>query len=132
MDILSFLVPILLSSVDHSCLVGSAPESAIGKLKEEQIFPSENLVALERLRERGAAYLVLTRHQPRWWSERYKNFWSYLDSRYQRARDKEDYVVFDLGNAKRPVVSEPTSKPTAAFQPVEADDELRTQLKPRI
>jgi hypothetical protein len=97
---------------------------------------SEQAIAeIERLRERGAAYLVLTRHQPWWWSERYKNFWSYLDSRYPRARDTEDYVIFDLGNAelaKRPVVSEPTSKPAAAFEPVEADDELRAQLKPRI
>jgi hypothetical protein len=55
--------------------------------------------------------------------------------RVMRARDTEDYVIFDLGNtelAKRPVVSLRTSKLTATFQPVEADDEPRAHLKPRI
>ena len=82
---------------------------------------SEQAIAeLERLKQRGAAYLVLTRHQPWWWSERYDNFWSYLDSHYARARDAEDYVIFDLGNtepANWPVVSVPPSKLTAPFQP---------------
>lgn len=99
------------------------------------IDSNQAIAELERLRDRGAAYLVLTRHQPWWWSKRYDNFWSYLDSRYQRARDTEDYVIFELGNtelAKRPVASEPTSNPTAAFHPLRADDELRAQSKPRI
>jgi 4-amino-4-deoxy-L-arabinose transferase-like glycosyltransferase len=99
------------------------------------IDSQQAIAEIERLKERGAAYLVLTRHQPWWWSERYKNFWSYLDSRYPRARDTEDYVIFDLGNselARRRLVSEPTSKLAAAFQRVNADDELRAQLKPRI
>jgi hypothetical protein len=93
------------------------------------------ITELERSKERGATYLVLTRHQPWWWSERYDNFWSYLDSRYERARDTEDYVIFDLRNtglAKRPVVPKPTLKLTATFQPVEADDEPRAHSKPRI
>jgi hypothetical protein len=80
---------------------------------------SEQAIAeLERLKQRGAAYLVLTRHQPWWWSERYDNFWSYLDSRYARVRNTDDYVIFDLGNpglAQRPVVSVPTSKFAATF-----------------
>ncbi|HEU4342514.1 MAG TPA: glycosyltransferase family 39 protein [Candidatus Binatia bacterium] len=99
------------------------------------IDSKQAIAELEQLKERGAAYLVLTRHQPWWWSERYDNFWSYLDSRYPRARDTEDYVIFELENtelAKRPVVSEPTSKPPAAFQPAKADDELKTRLKPRV
>jgi 4-amino-4-deoxy-L-arabinose transferase-like glycosyltransferase len=99
------------------------------------IDSKQAIAELERLKERGAVYLVLTRHQPWWWSERYDNFWSYLDSRYPRARDTEDYVIFDLGNTaldKRPVVSETTSNPTAAFQPAKADHELKGQLKARI
>jgi hypothetical protein len=99
------------------------------------IDSKQAIAELERLKERGAVYLVLTRHQPWWWSERYDNFWRYLDSRYPRARDTEDYVIFDLGNTaldKRPVVSETTSNPTAAFQPAKADHELKAQLKARI
>ena len=80
---------------------------------------SEQAIAeLERLKHKGAAYLVLTRHQPWWWSERYDNFWSYLDSRYARVRNTDDYVIFALGNTeltKRPVVSVPTSKFAATF-----------------
>jgi len=99
------------------------------------IDSKQAIAELERLRERGAVYLVLTRHQPWWWSERYDNFWSYLDSRYPRVRDTEDYVIFDLGNTaldKRPVVSETTSNPTTAFRPAKTDHELKAQLKPRI
>jgi 4-amino-4-deoxy-L-arabinose transferase-like glycosyltransferase len=99
------------------------------------IDSKQAIAELERLRDRGAAYLVLTRHQPWWWSERYDSFWSYLDSRYQRARETEDYVIFELGNtelAKQPIVSEPNLNRTAAFRPVEAADALRAQLKPRI
>ena len=73
------------------------------------IDSKQAIAELEQMKQRGAAYLVLTRHQPWWWSKRYENFWNYLDSRYARARDTEDYVIFDLGNtelAKRPVVSE--------------------------
>lgn len=84
------------------------------------IDSKQAIAELERLKERGAGYLVLTRHQPWWWSERYDNFWSYLDSHYARARDAEDYVIFDLGNtepANWPVVSVPPSKLTAPFQP---------------
>jgi hypothetical protein len=99
------------------------------------IDSQQAITALERLKERGATYLVLTRHQPWWWSERYDDFWSYLDSRYERARDTDDYVIFDLektGLAKRPVVPKPTSKLTATFQPVKAADEPRAHSKPRI
>jgi hypothetical protein len=99
------------------------------------IDSKQAITELERLKERGATYLVLTQHQPWWWSERYDKFWDYLDSRYARARDNEDYVIFDLGNSvtdKRPVVAEPASKLRAAFQLAKADDELEAQLKPRI
>jgi hypothetical protein len=98
------------------------------------IDSQEAIVALERLREKGAAYLVLTRHQPWWWSERYENFWVYLDSRYARVRDTKDYVIFDLRDTalgKRPRASEPASKSRPAFQFGKADDELRAQIKSR-
>jgi hypothetical protein len=39
------------------------------------IDSKQAIAELERLKERGAVYLVLTRHQPWWWSERYDNFW---------------------------------------------------------
>ena len=44
-----------------------------------------------------------------------------------RARDTEDYVIFELGNqnSQVAVVSLPTSKLTATLQLVKADDELR-------
>ncbi len=58
------------------------------------------------MKQKGAAYLALTRQQPWWWSERYDNFWSYLDSLYAGARDTDDYVIFALGNTElaKPVV----------------------------
>jgi 4-amino-4-deoxy-L-arabinose transferase-like glycosyltransferase len=99
------------------------------------IDSEQAITELERLNEKGAAYLVLTRHQPWCWSEHYRNFWSYLDSRYTRARETEDYVIFDLGNterATRPVVSVSVPKLTTIFYPVVADDERTVHLNPRI
>jgi 4-amino-4-deoxy-L-arabinose transferase-like glycosyltransferase len=55
------------------------------------------IAELERLRERGASYLVFTRHKPWWWSDRYTGLWTYLDSRYRRLRHTQDYTIFDLG-----------------------------------
>jgi len=54
---------------------------------------------LDRLKQKSAAYLVLIQQQPWWWSERYDNFWSYLD-RVTRAHGRNAglrYVIFELG-----------------------------------
>jgi len=89
---------------------------------------------LQRLRARGAAYLVLTRHQPWWWSERYRSFWTYLDSRYRRVRDTGDFVIFDLANtesATQQFAPEPISSLSSAFL-FAVEDELTAQPDPRI
>jgi 4-amino-4-deoxy-L-arabinose transferase-like glycosyltransferase len=53
------------------------------------------IMELEKLRKRGAGYLVFTRYTA-WWLDYYKDFGSYLDSRYRRVQDTEEYVIFDL------------------------------------
>jgi hypothetical protein len=53
------------------------------------------IMGLEKLRKRGASYLVFTRYTV-WWLDEYKEFQKHLDSRYLRVRDTEDYVIFDL------------------------------------
>ena len=53
------------------------------------------IIELEKLRKRGASYLVFTRYTG-WWLDYYKDFQKYLDSRYPRVRQTEDYVIFDL------------------------------------
>ena len=76
----------------YVCLSEPAPRSCladqvqtVGEMELAQIIVRNrpfSQPSLERLKQRGAAYLVLTRHQPWWWSECYDNFWSYLHSRY--------------------------------------------------
>jgi hypothetical protein len=51
--------------------------------------------ALEDLRKQGAAYLVFSRNTL-WWLDYYREFRQYLDAHYTRARDTEDYIIFDL------------------------------------
>jgi len=53
------------------------------------------ITELEKLRERGASYLVFTQYTV-WWLDSYKDFGEYLDSHYPRARQTKDYVIFDL------------------------------------
>ncbi|HXV81828.1 MAG TPA: hypothetical protein VEG60_18255, partial [Candidatus Binatia bacterium] len=99
------------------------------------IDSQQAIAALERLRERGAAYLVLTRHQPWWWSERYTRFWSHLDSRYQRVRDTPAFVIFDLvkaESAKRQFASKPNLKLVHGLQPGVGEKELRVLVNPRL
>lgn len=61
---------------------------------------SEQAIAdLEKLRERGAAYLVFTRYTA-WWLDYYENFQKYLDSRYRRVLQTENYTIFDLSDAR--------------------------------
>jgi 4-amino-4-deoxy-L-arabinose transferase-like glycosyltransferase len=57
------------------------------------------ITALEKLRKRGARYLVFPRYTF-WWLDYYKDFRSYLDSRYPRVRQTMDYVIFDLAGAR--------------------------------
>ena len=61
---------------------------------------SEQAIAdLEKLRERGAAYLVFTRYTD-WWLDYYRDFQKYLDTRYRRVLQTENYVIFDLTDAQ--------------------------------
>ena len=53
------------------------------------------IMQLEKLRKRGATYLVFTQYTV-WWLDYYKDFGNYLDSRYRRVRQTDDYVIFDL------------------------------------
>ena len=57
------------------------------------------IMELEKLRKRGAGYLVFTRHTV-WWLDHYKEFQKYLDSRYRRVRQTEQYVIFDLAGGQ--------------------------------
>jgi 4-amino-4-deoxy-L-arabinose transferase-like glycosyltransferase len=57
---------------------------------------SEQAIAdLEKLRRRGASYLVFTRYTD-WWLDYYRDFQKYLDARYRRVLQTEDYTIFDL------------------------------------
>jgi 4-amino-4-deoxy-L-arabinose transferase-like glycosyltransferase len=59
---------------------------------------SEQAIAdLEKLRRRGAAYLVFTCYTD-WWLDYYRDFQKYLDARYRRVLETEDYTIFDLTN----------------------------------
>lgn len=56
------------------------------------------IAELDRLRKQGASYLIFIRYTFRW-LEVHAHFQEYLDSRYQRVRDTEDYIIFDLTTA---------------------------------
>jgi 4-amino-4-deoxy-L-arabinose transferase-like glycosyltransferase len=58
------------------------------------------IIELEKLRKRGARYLVFPRYTV-WWLDYYKDFRTYLDSRYRRVRQTTDYVIFDLAARNR-------------------------------
>ncbi len=61
---------------------------------------SQHAIAdLEKLRQRGASYLVFTLYTA-WWLDYYKGFQRYLDTRYRRVLQTENYVIFDLTAAR--------------------------------
>ncbi|OLE49740.1 MAG: hypothetical protein AUI36_20120 [Cyanobacteria bacterium 13_1_40CM_2_61_4] len=61
----------------------------------EPLDSKQAINALEKLRKRGARYLVFTQYTV-WWLDYYEDFRKYLDSRYSRMRQTADYVIFDL------------------------------------
>jgi 4-amino-4-deoxy-L-arabinose transferase-like glycosyltransferase len=72
------------------------------------------IIELEKLRKRGASYLVFTRYTA-WWLDYYKDFAKYLDARYRRARDTKEYVIFDLAGEQNGGAADgvtPASAPT--------------------
>ena len=54
---------------------------------------------LEKLRARGARYLVFDRWTL-WWLDYYKELHDHLDSHYRRIRQTDDYIIFDLSAAR--------------------------------
>jgi 4-amino-4-deoxy-L-arabinose transferase-like glycosyltransferase len=65
----------------------------------EPLDSEQAILALEKLRERGASYLVFTRYTS-WWLDYYQDFQKYLDSRYRRVLQTENYLIFDLTDAR--------------------------------
>jgi hypothetical protein len=59
----------------------------------------EAIIEVEKLRKEGASYLIFTQYT-RWWLDYYKDFQEHLDSQYQRVRDNDEYIIFDLTLAK--------------------------------
>jgi 4-amino-4-deoxy-L-arabinose transferase-like glycosyltransferase len=62
------------------------------------IYPANSGLAIkdvENLREKGAAYLVLTK-ETLWYLNWYKGLESHLNSHYGRISDGHDYLIFDL------------------------------------
>ncbi len=57
------------------------------------------ITELERLRKRGATYLVFTRNT-KWWLDQYQGLKSHLDSRYARVSETGEYVIFDLSDRR--------------------------------
>jgi 4-amino-4-deoxy-L-arabinose transferase-like glycosyltransferase len=58
---------------------------------------AQAIMELEKLRRRGATHLVFTQYTF-WWLDYYKEFETYLDSRYRRQTQTPDYVIFDLAD----------------------------------
>jgi 4-amino-4-deoxy-L-arabinose transferase-like glycosyltransferase len=61
----------------------------------EPLDSEQAIMELDKLRERGARYLVFTQYTA-WWLDYYKDFQEYLDSRHRRVSDTHNYVIFDL------------------------------------
>jgi hypothetical protein len=55
------------------------------------------ITELEKLRSRGATHLVFTQYTV-WWLDYYKEFGDYVDSRYRRMTETEEYLIFDLAD----------------------------------
>ncbi len=60
----------------------------------------EAIAGLEKLRDQGADYLLFTRDTA-WWLDYYEGFQKYLDSRYRRISQTDDYIIFDLNGPRR-------------------------------
>jgi hypothetical protein len=58
----------------------------------------EAIAEVDRLRKQGASYLIFIRYTFRWLKQ-YDHFRAYLNSRYRRVKDTQDYIIFDLTNA---------------------------------
>jgi 4-amino-4-deoxy-L-arabinose transferase-like glycosyltransferase len=56
---------------------------------------AEAIGELERLRAQGGRYFVVSYYQL-WWFDYYKDFRTYLDTRYHRVAESPEYVVYDL------------------------------------
>jgi hypothetical protein len=65
----------------------------------EPLDSDHAIAGLEKLRQRGASYLVFTRYTA-WWLNYYRGFQKYLDTRYRRVLQTENYVIFDLTDAR--------------------------------
>lgn len=59
----------------------------------------EAITAVDRLKRKGASYLIFIRYTFRW-LETHDHFPEYLNSQYRRVRDTQDYIIFDLTNAE--------------------------------
>jgi hypothetical protein len=59
---------------------------------------SEAITGLEKLRNQGASYLWFTRDTA-WWLDYYGGFRRYLDERFRREAETDDYIIFDLNGA---------------------------------
>ncbi|HEY2989184.1 MAG TPA: glycosyltransferase family 39 protein [Candidatus Binatia bacterium] len=71
----------------------------------------EAIAKLEQLRSQGAGFLVFTRYTV-WWLDYYREFQKYLDSRYRREAQNDDYVIFDLsgGDSRRVALATAVSR----------------------
>ncbi|HEX8097640.1 MAG TPA: hypothetical protein VF507_06370, partial [Pyrinomonadaceae bacterium] len=54
---------------------------------------------LEELRRGGARYLIFTQYT-KWWLDYYAGFRAYLNARYRVARETDDYVIYELWEAR--------------------------------
>lgn len=66
-----------------------------GLLKGNPHDTQEAIMVLENLRGEGASYLAFTQNTF-WWFSYYEGFREYLDGRYRRVRETNEYVIFDL------------------------------------
>jgi hypothetical protein len=56
---------------------------------------AEAITELEALRQQGANYIAFTRYLL-YWLDTYVAFHAYLDTSYQRVKETQHYVIFDL------------------------------------
>jgi hypothetical protein len=69
-----------------------------GLLKGYPADSQQAIAWLEKFRKAGASYLAFPQ-DALWWFEHYKGFQEYLDSRYRRQRDTDEYI-FNVSVAK--------------------------------
>jgi hypothetical protein len=61
----------------------------------------EAINELEHLRAEGGSYLILTKYTFYLLGGKYSEFQKHLDSLYQRVRDTDEYIIFDLTGGER-------------------------------